>query len=167
LVILRNSRIEGVRTKPGDERFLFNHPDLFQPLSGNIVLENVTLADSDYQGMFIGREPGQTIGSVTFRNVNTRAIRRQAWFFNNLNPGTVRGCEHCWHDFKGSNRPDDLWYSFYPHPEVTQEGVVWRNTRGIAPGMTILHGIPPAGDFAQPEWVGQSYDPTRFPPPRD
>lgn len=161
-VIIRNSRIEGVRTKPGDTEFAFNHPDLLQPMSGDILLENVTIADSDFQGMFIGAEPGQTISGVQFRNVNTRAIRRQAWFFNNLDAGVVRSCENCWHDSLGSNRPNDYAYSFYPRPEVSESGVVWSNEEGLVFGLTINRGIPLGGDFAPAERVGMAYDPGFF-----
>jgi hypothetical protein len=161
-VILRNSRIEGVRTKPNDPGFNFNHPDLFQPMSGRIVLENVTLADSDYQGMYIGREPGQTISSVEFRNVNTRNVYMQAWFFSNLNAGVVRSCENCWHGLENSRYTSVPNLAFFPHPRQTGDRVVWSGFAAVAEGLSIRLGMPAGGDFVPASVVGMNYDRSYF-----
>jgi hypothetical protein len=159
-VSLRNSRIEGVRTKPNDPGFRFNHPDLIQPMGGSLVLENVTLVDSDYQGLFLAQEPGQSVPAARFRNVNTRAIARQAWFFNtNLPDRAVQACENCWHDLQGSTRPHDPAYSFYPHPVIQAGRAVWLQARAIVPGVSVRLGSPPGGDFAPAERVGLRYQP--------
>jgi hypothetical protein len=157
-IILRNSRIEGVRTKPGDSEFKFNHPDLFQPMSGKIYVENVTFADSDYQGLFIGGEQDQKMPALFFRNVNTRQISRQAWFFLDLPSGSVKGCENCWHDPAGSRRPNDFGYSFYPAPQVEQSSIIWQSTSDIVKGTRIQRGMPSGGDFAPANKVGLRYD---------
>lgn len=161
-VYLSNSRIEGVRTKPNDPDFAFNHPDLIQAMGGSLVLENVTLADSDFQGVLVKQEPGQSIPSARFRNVNTRSIARQAWFFHSLRENVVEACENCWHDLTGNNRPHEPHYSFYPHPTQRGSRMVWEDSPQLAPGTSVSLGTPPEGDFAPVELVGMNYQPGQF-----
>jgi hypothetical protein len=163
-VIIRNSRFEGVRTKPNDPDFKFNHPDLIQVMSGanRIILENVTMADSDYQGVLLSQEPGQNIGTVYMYNVNTRDVDRQAWFFLKLDTDAVRVCENCWHDTRGSNRPNNAPYSFFPTPNQRGSSVVWNGERQVVDGLTIQLGMPPGGDFVPASAVGMNYNPAAF-----
>lgn len=161
-VIIRNSRFEGPRTKPGDTTFSFNHPDLLQVMSGKVVLENVTLTDSDFQGMFFGQETNQSLTSITFRNVNTSRVSRQAWSFSGLGTGVVKGCENCWHNTVGSRWPDNPVYSFLPKPTQVGSAVVWNNHSSIAQGTTVRIGTPPNGDFVPASKVGLTYDRSYF-----
>jgi hypothetical protein len=163
-VIIRNSRIEGIRTKPNDPDFKFNHPDLIQVMgaSNRFILENVTLADSDYQGLLVSQEPGQRIGAAYFYNVNTRDVARQAWFFGNLGAGAVRVCENCWHDTRGSNRPNNAFYGFFPNPNQRGSTVVWNGIRQVVDGLSIQLGTPPGGDVVPASAVGMNYNPSTF-----
>jgi len=163
-LILRNSRIEGVHTRPGDTGFSYNHPDLLQVMNGSVALENVTLADSDFQGLMFGHTDGEPISELTFRNVNTYAVKRQAWFFAALDGAdpVVKGCENCWHDPTGASRSGDLIYTLYPHPVLVNGNAVWKGIPRIQNGTTILRGRPPQGDFAPADKVGRSYDPQFF-----
>jgi hypothetical protein len=160
---LRNSRIEGVRTKPNDPDFAFNHPDLLQVMNGGLLLENVTLSDSDYQGLFIGQEAGLPITSVIFRNVNMSRIARQAWFFHNLQPRVVRNCENCWYDPTGSNRPQDSAYGFWPQVRITNGYAAW-DDQSVQAEVRVGIGAPKRGDFAPAEYVGLTYTPDFFQP---
>lgn len=163
-LIIRNSRVEGIRTKPNDPDFAFNHPDLIQVMgAGNrVILENVTMADSDYQGLLVSQEPGQRIGTVYFYNVNTRDVGRQAWFFGNLGTAAVQVCENCWHETRGSSRPNNPPYSFFPNPVQRGSSVVWNGTSRVKDGLTIRLGMPPEGDFVPAGAVGMNYDPSVF-----
>jgi hypothetical protein len=166
-LVVRNSRLEGIRTTPNDRKFDFNHPDFLQPINGSMAVENVTMNDSQMQAQFTGPEEGAPLHSLHYRNVNTRRITSQAWFFFNLGPDVVKMCDNCWHDMEGSKyRPEFMRTAVWPKDSArllpNGEGVVWDNDPSIRPGTTIWRGVPPGGDFAPADKVGMAYDPGFF-----
>ena len=90
--IFKNCRIEGIRSKPDDdETYPWNHPDLLQHMTGKLFMENCTLVDSVYQGLYIhASTTNGIIPEVRMRNVNIERVRRQIFWVNRVqNNGTI------------------------------------------------------------------------------
>jgi hypothetical protein len=163
-LLIRNSRIEGVRNKPGDigpDGIPTWHPDLLMHLSGNLELDNVTLTSSEYQGMFIGwRENGAPITSVHMRNVDVSNIVTQGFLMltTQATEASFRQCSNCWYNPVGSTFPRSAAYGFLPQPNVvTSSFVAWTNAPQIGPGFAVWRGSPPQGNFVPANRVGMNY----------
>jgi hypothetical protein len=163
---VRNSRLEGLRTKPGDTNFDFNHCDFLQPINGDMAVENVSMIDSAMQAQFTGKENGAPIKNLWYRNVNTGRVVRQAWFFFKLDPMVVKQCDNCWHDMTGSKYETKFSYALWPQKTLSVmpdgKAAAWYEEPSIKSGITIRRGVPPGGDFAPANKVGRNYDPAFF-----
>jgi hypothetical protein len=165
-LVVRNSRLEGLRTKPGDTNFDFNHCDFLQPINGDMAVENVSMIDSAMQAQFTGKENGAPIKNLWYRNVNTGRVVRQAWFFFKLDPMVVKQCDNCWHDMTGSKYETKFSYALWPQKTLSVmpdgKAAAWYEEPSIKSGITIRRGVPPGGDFAPANKVGRNYDPAFF-----
>jgi hypothetical protein len=165
-VIIVNSRIERLTMVAGDlDDALYSHPDLIQLMGGSLYLRNVTLTGSQFQGVFMQGENGETLGEVRAQRVNIRGVRRQAWFVsnNNVSRRIWVQSDDVWNSQDSASRRSEPQYPFIPAPDqITSSEVRWNNATRITPGLTIKRGVPSNGDFAPASKVGRSYDANFF-----
>jgi hypothetical protein len=166
-IVIVNSRIEGAHTTPDDlVDAIFNHCDLIQLMAGSLYLRNVTLRDSDFQGVYMNAEHGNVLGFVRAQRVNISDVRRQAWFLNQPDrDGEVwLEARELWNDQTATSRyVDSPRFPFLPKPETVSDAAVrWQDNPTIQPGTIIRRGTPPNGDFAPAEYVGTRYDRSFF-----
>jgi hypothetical protein len=185
-IVVVNSRIEGMRTtlddvwskgeadrdeRPGSGRLdgqpRFNKSDSIEHLYGSLLLKNVSVIGSDFQGIYATAQHGNSLGEMRAMRVNLRGIRQAAWCINNAKRSGV-----VW------TQADELYnrqdsHSKYPNNKtfpymygdrgdgpdiVTASYVRWTKNAKVAKGMTIYFGDPLQGDFAPASKVGRSYD---------
>jgi hypothetical protein len=185
-IVVVNSRIEGMRTtlddvwskgeaerdeRPGSGRLdgqpRFNKSDGIEHLYGSLLLKNVSVIGSDFQGIYATAQHGNSLDEMRAVRVNLREIRQAAWCINNPRRAGV-----VW------TQADELYnrqdsHSKYPNNKtfpymygdkgdgpdiVTASYVRWTKNAKIAKGITIYFGDPPQGDFAPANKVGRSYD---------
>jgi hypothetical protein len=163
-IILVNSRIEDVRTTAAD-RERHNpeaHADLIQLMSGGLVLHNVTLVGSEFQGLFMKAEHGNRLGDVYLRNVNVRDVARQPlWPYHFADGGMLREASNVFVE-EAHRTGADGGYLPRLGRTLTTYAITWRGNPAIADGVTFTRGNPPDGDFAPADSVGRDYDPHFF-----
>jgi hypothetical protein len=163
-IIIRNSRIEGVRTARADRdrRNPVAHCDLIQLMAGSLFLENVTLAGSEFQGLFMKAEHGNRLGDVRLRNVNVRDVLRQPlWPFRFAGGGKLQEAHNVWVE---PARRTGVEGGYLPREGriISADTVTWRGNPNVADGVVIRQGNPPNGDFAPAQLVGRRYAAAAF-----
>jgi hypothetical protein len=163
-IIIRNSRIEGVRTAVADRdrRDPEAHCDLIQLMAGSLFLENVTLAGSEFQGLFMKAEHGNRLGDVRLRNVNVRDVLRQPlWPYHFARGGKLQGAHNVWVE---AARKSGVEGGYLPRGgrTIPNDHVIWRGNPNVADGIAFNRGNPPQGDFAPAHLVGRRYTAAAF-----
>jgi hypothetical protein len=158
-IIIRNSRIEGVRTARADRdrRDPIAHCDLIHLMAGSLFLENVTLAGSEFQGLFMKAEHGNVLGDVRLRNVNVRDVERQPlWPYRFAGGGKLQEAQNVWVE---AARRTGVEGGYLPREgrTITSDRVIWRGNPNVANGIAFNRGNPPQGDFAPAHLVGRRY----------
>jgi hypothetical protein len=152
----------------------FNKPDLLEGMYGSYYLWNVTARGSAFQGIYFTPEHGNSLGEVQLRNVNVAESYRQGYAIHRSarSGGPVWTLsENAWldHDLSYTyNKGPESPYMYFDKPDevtgsTTNGQVRWtRTTSVVKAGLVMQRGVPPQGDFAPADKVGQRYDPAYF-----